>query len=153
MKQSISAWILPLALVSCVASPQPVTVKREVQISIFSGLPDPVFTLTASEAADVQRWLMPADSESTGQTPEALLPEKLGYRGIVLTDYDAEGRVLARTEIVGRSVLSRQSGQPARLTTSREDAERKLVDLAFSKAVISAELHRDIHETIAQRSN
>ncbi len=169
MKKSINAWILPLTLVSCLAAldgstrialAQSVTVKRQVEIDVFSGQPNPVFTLTESEAADVQRWLMPAAdtpiagaSDSTGQTPETIFPSKLGHVGIVLWEYDADGRVLSRTEIAGRSVLARQKSQLPRQTTSSDDVERKLVDLALSKAVINAELHGKINEKIAKRAN
>ena len=168
MKKSTNAGILPLALVfilaaldssTHVAEAQSVTVKRQVEIDIFSGRPNPVFTLNDSEAKLVQRWLAPTvdalakvDSASPLKTPQSVLPSKLGYRGIVIWEYAADGRVLSRTEIAGKSVLARPTGQLARLTTSSDDVEQKLVDLALAKATIDSELHWLIQEEIGKRA-
>jgi hypothetical protein len=168
MKKSTNAGILPLALVfllavidgsTHIASAQSVTVKRQVEIDVFSGRPNPVFTLNDAEATLVQRWLTPTadalakvDSASPLKTPESVLPSKLGYRGIVITEYAADGRVLSRTEIAGKSVLARSTGQLARLTTPSDDVERKLVDLALAKATIDSELHWLIQEEIGKRA-
>ena len=142
-----------------IASAQSVTVKRQVEIDIFSGRPNPVFTLTESEATDVQRSLTPAtdalakvDSSSPVKTPESVLPSKLGYRGIVIQEYAADGRVLSRTEIAGRSVLVKPTGQLAKLTTPSDDIERMLVDLALSKGKIDSTLYSHIQEEIGKRA-
>ena len=169
MKRSTSAGILSLSLVfflaaidglTHIASAQSVTVKRQVEIDIFSGRPNPVFTLNDSEAKLVQRWLAPTvdalakvDSASPLKTPESVLPSTLGYRGIVIWEYAADGRVLSRTEIAGKSVLARPTGQLARLTTPSDDVERKLVDLALAKAQIDGALHGQIQEEIVKRTN
>ena len=168
MKNSTNAGILALALVfllaaidgsTHIASAQSVTVKRQVEIDIFSGRPNPVFTLNDSEATLVQRWLTPTvdalakgDSAAPMKTPESVLPSKLGYRGIVLWEYAADGRVLSRTEIAGKSVLARPTGQLAKLTTPSDDVERKLVDLALAKATIDGALHWHIQEEIGKRA-
>lgn len=169
MKKSTYAGILPLALVFFLAvldasthsaSAQSVTIKRQVEIDIFSGRPNPVFTLNESEATLVQRWLTPTvdalakvDSASPLKTPESVLPSKLGYRGIVIWEYAADGRVLSRTEIAGKSVLARPTGQLAKLTTPSDDVERKLVDLALAKTTIDGALHWQIQEEIGKRAD
>jgi hypothetical protein len=159
MKSSISA-VTPLAiLVSCLAaltgsvplaSAQSVS-RREVEVHIFSGRPNPVFTLTRSEGAEVRQLLaavadapVKIDPGSQAKEPETPFASRLGYRGLSLREYAADGTLLSNTDIAGQNVLVRAAGRLRRKVASSDDLERRLVDLALTKGAIGDELHSHI---------
>jgi hypothetical protein len=159
MKSSISAVTLLTILASClaalmgsvpVASAQSVS-RREVEVHIFSGRPNPVFTLTRSEGAEVRQLLAGAtdapakvDADSQAKKPETPFASKLGYRGLSIREYAADGTLLSNTDIAGQKVLVRAAGRQHRKVAASDDLERRLVDLALTKGAISEELHGHI---------
>jgi len=159
MKSSISTVTLVAILVSCLAAllgsaPQASaqSVGRwEVEVHIFSGRPNPVFTLTRSEAAEVRRLLARAADvpEEVAPDPQAKeaespFPSRLGYRGLSIREYADDGTLSSNTDIAGHNVLVRAAGRQSRKTASSDDLERRLVDLALTKGAIGDELHGHI---------
>ena len=160
--------VTPLAiLVSCLAallgsapqaSAQSVS-RSEVEVHIFSGRPNPVFTLTRSEATEVRRLLAGAADvpvevapDPQAKEPETPFPSKLGYRGLSIREYAADGTLLSNTDIAGHNVLVRAAGRQSRKTASSDDLERRLVDLALTKEAIDDELFGHILEEMQSRA-
>jgi hypothetical protein len=170
MSHSIGArTALLLASAACLAAldgaavgapSQSKTTQLQVVIHVFSGRPNPVFTLDASEAREAQSWLAHAveaarapDSRSAGEAPRTVFPNKLGYIGISIRELGGDGGVLSETEVMGRDGLVRLTGQQPRRTAGSDDVERELLDLAASKGVIDDELRAIIQQSIERRSS
>lgn len=159
MKSSISIVTPLVLLVACLAallgsapqaSAQSVS-RWEVEVHIFSGRPNPVFTLTRSEAAEVRRLLagtadVPVEvaPDAQAKEPETPFPAKLGYRGLSIREYAADGTLSSNTDIAGHNVLVRAAGRQSWKTASSDELERRLVDLALTKGAIGDELHGHI---------
>jgi hypothetical protein len=107
----------------------------KVTIDVFSGVPNPVFTLEPSEVAEVQArldsapWVRPMASAN-----ETIIPARLGYRGMQVRA-SAGGNVIEDTEISEGTILRRTTG--AVYDGKSVDLEGYLLSLAVAKGTIS----------------
>ena len=106
----------------------------KVTIDVFSGVPNPVFTLEPSEVAEVQArldsapWVRPMASAN-----ETIIPARLGYRGMQVRA-SAGGNVIEDTEISEGTILRRTTG--AVYDGKSVNLEGYLLSLAVAKGVI-----------------
>lgn len=117
----------------------------EVRVLIYSGRPDPVFTIT--DPKEIKQLLdsaraLPAAATATG---DAAYP-KLGYRGMLVTNHSKQNPELASFIAHRNSVrLQPSAGAATTARTSAEEArvdgagtlEQRLLTLAQAKGVLS----------------
>jgi hypothetical protein len=132
----------------------------EVEIMVFSGLPNPVFTLLQSEWQEVQRFISEASGTTEHQT--WILPSKLGYsglfikqRGTGLSPFEKEVLVdnfnLSVIQVAGKSILL-QNRAESRLKQAPDDRlEQYLVDLALARGVIDDNVYQWIQKDMQKR--
>jgi hypothetical protein len=107
----------------------------KVTIDVFSGVPNPVFTLEPSEVAEVQArldsapWVRPMASAN-----ETIIPARLGYRGMQVRA-SAGGNVIGDTEISEGTILRSTTG--AVYDGKSVNLEGYLLSLAVAKGTIS----------------
>src|SRR5512138_2009660 len=101
---ALALAMLPLS-VSCFSTdPGPVATKTQVTLSIFSGRPDPGWTLDQPQTDEFMRraYALPASV-----TPPA--SSKLGYRGFHVEAFDASSQTVASFTIYGGVILREQN--------------------------------------------
>src|SRR5690349_13387270 len=100
----------------------------QAELDMFSGRPNPSWTLTAQEITELLRRLRGLPETASGE-----IPERLGYRGIRLSGADA---ILGVSEIsIGDGVVLMHdlSGGKRRLTDPGRALERWLLDTASGR--------------------
>ena len=81
-----------------------------VTIGVFSGRPDPVFTLLPSEVAEVRARLGKAPSvRAVADAKETILPARLGYRGMRLKASTGD-KVIEDMEICETQIQRKTAG-------------------------------------------
>ena len=106
----------------------------KVTIDVFSGVPNPVFTLEPSEVAEVQARLDSAPLvRPMASANETIIPARLGYRGMHIKA-SAGDRVIEDTEISEGTILRRTTG--AVYDGKSVNLEGYLLSLAVAKGVI-----------------
>jgi hypothetical protein len=122
----------------------------QVEIDIFSGLPNPVFTLTSREVGDIKARLATAKTVSgLDASAASIRPSRLGYRGVVIRGKSADGqKTTADIELYARRILRRAPAARAMLDDAGTGIERMLVDLAMSKKLIPPTAMQDIQKIL-----
>jgi hypothetical protein len=113
-----------------------------VTIDVFSGQPNPTFTLDASEVAEVRARLnaTPLIRAMTG-AKETIIPARLGYRGMLIKA-TAGGKAIEDTEASGAKIMRKTAsalfdGKPVGL-------EGYLLSRAVVRGLISPTLENQI---------
>ena len=110
----------------------------KVEIDMYSGRPNPTFTLTAAEVTELKARMGKAPAMAAAAMPDkSIRPSKLGYRGIIVSG-KAGTQVLEDTE-VSKGKIFRKAGTKALMDDSAAGLERYLAGLAVSKGAVSAE--------------
>jgi hypothetical protein len=121
-----------------------------VVIDIFSGRPNPKFTLDAAEVQEVKARLGRAPAMSTAAMPDKTIrPARLGYRGILLKS-SAGARVVEDSEVSKGKIFRKGPGAKALMDDKAAGAgiERYLTTLAVSKGVLTPALGEEIMKAI-----
>jgi len=122
----------------------------QVEVDINSGLPNPVFTLTSAELADLKSRLGSAKSVA-GASPnvKTIRPSILGYRGLTVTGKSADGtQTTGDVEVYKGKILRRAPGPAAVLDDSATGLERQLLALGMAKKVISPGAMTEIQKSL-----
>ena len=164
MKKLISLAILAISVLTIAlamlrkANAQSTTELWQVEVDIYSGLPNPVFTLTAEEMAQARQRLAkaiplgPADAQTA-----TVRPSMLGYRGIIVRSLGtakAQASDTAATsnvpvlEMFSAKILQRVPNNSVLLDDTPSGLERYLVTLAEQKAVLADSLAQAVVKSI-----
>ena len=109
-----------------------------ITIDMFSGLPNPTFTLTAAEVAELKARLGRAPAMAAAAMPATTIrPSILGYRGIIIKA-TAGSRVVEDAEISKGRIFRKGPGARALMDDSGTSLERYLASLAVSKGVVAS---------------
>jgi hypothetical protein len=126
--------------------------SREVEIDVFSGRPNPVFSLQTAEIQELDRFLSKATVEKSGAAAKAeIIPSILGYRGLRIRERGDNKVVVSEIQVAGKDILIRGQGESRRMKAPDNALEQYLVDLALSKKAIDAELHKEILRMMQKR--
>jgi hypothetical protein len=122
----------------------------QVEIDIFSGRPNPVFTLSASEVADVKGRLATAKSAAgASANVKTIRPSILGYRGLLILGKSSDGKqVTGDIEVYKGKLLRRTPSPAAVLDDSAAGVERQLLSLAVAKNAVSPQLMQEIQKAL-----
>jgi hypothetical protein len=114
----------------------------KVEIAVFSGVKNPVFTLEPAEVAEVRARLNSAAVvRSVTSDKETVIPARLGYRGMLITGAAAR-KWLEDTQVSENRILRRLAGT---LNDGKAvGLEGYLLSLAVAKGTISPELAQRI---------
>lgn len=124
----------------------------EVEVDIYSGRPNPVFTLTAGEMTSVNNLIAAAPAAARASTDgKSIRPRVLGYRGLIIRSRSADGRLTAMNVEISRGRILRRASavaaaapgadaSTALLDDSGRAVERFLVSLGSAKKVITADI-------------
>jgi hypothetical protein len=122
----------------------------QVEVDINSGQPNPVFTLTSAELADVKSRLGSAKSVA-GASPniKTIRPSILGYRGLTVTGKSGDGtQTTGDVEVYKGKILRRAPGPAAVLDDSTVGLERQLLALGMAKKAISNGAMQEIQKSL-----
>lgn len=122
----------------------------QVEIDVFSGHPNPVFTLQESEAAQVKALLSKAQASAKPNDINSVFPSRLGYRGIFIRQVGTNQTVVSEIQLRGKDILQKSGAGESWQGVPDRALEQYLLDLAQSKGAISAKVHGQIDETIAR---
>jgi hypothetical protein len=123
-------------------------VAWQVEIDMFSGVPNPVFTLTPAEATQIVGQIGQAPALSTtAVSGDSILPSILGYRGMIVRGHDQNNQLVEHTEISSGKIF-RKAGNRALLDGKGAGLERTLLSLATSKNAITADQGKYLTQTI-----
>jgi hypothetical protein len=110
-------------------------VRVEVELDIFSGMPNPAWVLDDTQALRFKALLSAASQSSQGE-----LANNLGYRGFIVTVY--EGGNIKSVRIQNGTVHVSKEGSVVRLKDGGRGLERWLFDAA--KPHLTPELFQTI---------
>jgi hypothetical protein len=122
----------------------------QVEVHFFSGLPNPVFALSASEVADVKSRLGTAKSVvGASANVKTIRPAILGYRGLTIVGKTSDDKqVTGDVEIYRGKILRRLPGPAAVLDDSAVGIERFLLSLGVAKKAVSSETMQEIQQVL-----
>jgi hypothetical protein len=126
------AWLLLLVVLAC-AQPGERTLLTEVELDMFSGRPNPTWTMAGEEGAEV--WDRIASLPAAGTRQE---PDHLGYRGFVLRRGTKQARVY-------KGLIWIYEGSTTRVLRDTSGVETTLIDAARARGfgdVASNDLRR-----------
>lgn len=132
------------------ADAQTATETWQVEVDIYSGRPNPVFTLTSTELADLKSRLGSAKSVA-GASPnvKTVRPSILGYRGLIVTGKSGDGtQTTGDVEVYKGKILRRAPGPAAVLDDSTTGLERQLLALGMAKNAISTGAMTEIQKSL-----
>jgi hypothetical protein len=113
-----------------------------VTVDVFSGMPNPAFTLTASEITEVRARLSAAPQLRAMTNPkETILPARLGYRGMMVSAV-ASGKQIEKCEVAAGKILRRLAGVVH--NGKAAGLEGYLLSLAVAKGVVTPDLADEI---------
>jgi hypothetical protein len=125
-----------------------------VQIDVFSGRPNPVFTLSAADWQQLSseaRALCTSSAITAPKYPEAFL----GYRGMLIRRAGASSMRLARQGVrffAGNAPnVCRDVVRPTAdlvVADSASSLERQIADLAFQKGIVDTVVHQHILDVL-----
>jgi hypothetical protein len=120
-------------------------VTWEVTIDVFSGRPNPVYRLQASELSRVQAMLSRAKpSAETKEETKVFPPGRLGYRGVLIRQ-SGEGRgVQSSIRVRANDILQESSSGRTWLNANDVALEEYLLDLAVQKGKLEAAVRQHI---------
>ncbi len=121
-----------------------------VVIDVFSGLPNPVFTLQDSEVAQVRGLLAKTQAAAEPKSEQDVFPSRLGYRGMFIRQMGTNQAVLAEIHIRGKNILQKNGAGKNWEYAPDAALEQYLLDLAQARGAISAGLRRQIDARIAK---
>jgi hypothetical protein len=129
---------------------QTVPENWQIEVDVFSGLPNPVFTLTGAELAQVKNRLSSAPTIAGASSAMASIrPAILGYRGIIVRGRSADQtQVTADAEIFHGRILRRGPSARALLDDRASGLEPLLVSLAAARQLIPAPVMSNIRQTV-----
>jgi hypothetical protein len=120
----------------------------QVEISMYSGLPNPTYTLSTAEIAQVKSHITSAPAlPAASVANDTILPSILGYRGMIVIGTTSGKQVVEHTEVSG-SKIYRKAGARALLDGKPSGLERVLLTLALSKSAITADQGKYIGQQI-----
>lgn len=96
--------------------------KMQVEVDVFSGRPNPQWTLTPPEAEQFIQQVQALPSEASG----GVVKEGLGYRGLVVTKSDDRNENYTEISISNGLVITNKNGQLKRLVDQNRTLERWL---------------------------
>jgi hypothetical protein len=133
---TLALTVLSLSVACFSTDPGPVATQTQVTLSIFSGRPDPSWTLGQSQTDEFMRkaYALPASV-----TPPDFPPSKLGYRGFRVQAFDASSQTIASFTIYGGIILREQNATTTYSADLGRAVERWL--LASGQATLSAETY------------
>jgi hypothetical protein len=107
-----------------------------IQVLLYSGRPDPLFTITdAARMTQIQQLLAQAKPDPAAGDKKTVLPSILGYKGMLILNPGALGG-LPRTIAVYRGAVEVRDGGAPRFLTGGGELESFLVGEAIrSKAL------------------
>ena len=132
----------------------------EVEIMVFSGLPNPVFTLLQSEWQEVQKLV--SEASGTNEHPTWIFSSKFGYSGLFIKQkgtglnlFEKEALVdnfnLSVIQVTGNRILLQNRRESRLKQASDNRLEQYLVDLALARGAISNEVYRWILKDMEKR--
>jgi hypothetical protein len=122
----------------------------QVEVDVFSGRPNPVFTLSASEITDVKGRLATARSVAGADANvKTIRPSILGYRGLKVIGKSSDGKqVTGDIELYRGKSLRRMPSPAAVLDDSAVGLERMLLSLGVAKKAVSPEVMQEIQKAL-----
>lgn len=116
-----------------------------VRILVYSGRPDPVFSLDPTADAflmDALRGLGESAGELEGFDAETVIPAILGYKGLLITDPSKQGGLPGQIAIYRGNIEVRDGETTRFLIDEDRGLETLLLKVAFDQALIDEELLR-----------
>jgi hypothetical protein len=139
-----SLIVLTLAAVVAVfstAGAQTAPETWQIEVDVFSGRPNPKFTVTGADLAQVKDRMGRAKMMAAMSAGAASIrPSILGYRGIIIHGTTADQKqVLADAEVFAARILRRGPGAPALLDDTATGLESLLISLGVNNKAIPPE--------------
>lgn len=131
MKRSVPLQFLPpkathfmvsLVLVGILGCVMPVSEggKMQVEVDVFSGRPNPEWTLTPSEVNELNQLVQALPTDTGEGTPK----EGLGYRGLIVTKTDSRTEGYNKISISNGHVIVVDQGRSKRFADRNRSLER-----------------------------
>ncbi|HEX6862005.1 MAG TPA: hypothetical protein VF414_04265 [Thermoanaerobaculia bacterium] len=133
----MSLALIVLTLAACASGSAAQGNGIQVTVLLYSGRPNPTFTLTAEQADHVRQLVAAAQPDSRGGS---VLPSILGYNGLLVRGGDAGGQDLAVYD--GRIEVQDREGK--RVVSDGGALESFLLEAATESKALDAEQLRAI---------